>query len=84
MTLETKDELLLTMLFLGFRLFVGSLLSLPFIMASAGLPSPNAGRAGDNDLRVSVRFKAEPFSLPASSCMLCGMPERVLLDVAMR
>lgn len=43
MTLDTKEELLLTMLLLGFRLLSGSLLSFPFKTASAALPDPNAG-----------------------------------------
>jgi len=43
MTLDTKEELLLTMLFLGLRLFEGSLESLLGIGARAGLLSPNTG-----------------------------------------
>lgn len=43
MTLDTNDELLLTMLFLGLRLFEGSLESLLGIGARAGLLSPKTG-----------------------------------------
>lgn len=42
MTRETNEELLLTMLFFGFRLFGPSFTGRA---ASAGLPSPNAGAA---------------------------------------
>lgn len=43
MTRETKEELLLTMLFLGLRFLVGSLESFVLTRANAGFPSPKAG-----------------------------------------
>jgi len=46
MTLETNDELLLTMLFFGFLLLRGSLDSLPLTTLSAGLLCPNTGAGG--------------------------------------
>lgn len=79
MTLDTKDELLLTMLFFGFRRFEGSLLSLPFTTASAGFPSPNAGAWSPAKLANPLSLYCEPESLPAlySSCMLRGSADLV-------
>lgn len=47
MTLDTKDELLLTMLFFGFLFFV---VSFPKEGVRAALPSPNAGTFDDRVL----------------------------------
>lgn len=88
-TLETKEELLFTMLFFGFRFLDESLLSLPFtIGASAGFPSPKVGVKGGEEAENTLLLKVEPFSLAglwvASSCMLGGTAERVLVAVVTR
>lgn len=49
-TLETKEELLLSILFLGFRRLDGSLLSLPLMETREGLPSPKAGAGEGSDV----------------------------------
>lgn len=79
-TLDTNDELLLTMLFFGFRLLDGSLLSLPTMGAIAGLPSPKVCA----DVAVPLLRRAEPFSLWTSSCILGGTADFVLAAVAIR
>lgn len=60
-TLETNDELLLMILFLGFRRFKGSLDSLPLDMIRAGFPSPNDG----TDPKPLLLVYGELKSLPA-------------------
>jgi len=88
MTLETKEELLLTMLFFGFRLFAASLASFAGMGARAGLPSPNVGSPLGKEVDPASLLKTEPESLTGllgiSSLILCGTPERVLLKVLMR
>ena len=69
------------MLFLGFRLFDGSLASFVIIGASAGFPSPNPGAEVDKD---PLLLSAEPLSLCNSSCILAGTADLVLFDVAIR
>jgi hypothetical protein len=90
MTLDTNDELLLTMLLLGFLFFNGSLLSLPFSTASEGFPDPNAGAIpsrGDDAMPFAL---CEPESLAklfvscGDSWMLGGTCERVLAEVSSR
>ena len=58
MTRETKEELLLTMLFFGF-LLLSTVLSLEIVCDRATFPSPNAGT---EDLVLVI----EPFSLAVS------------------
>lgn len=84
-TRDTNEELLLTILFLGFRFLDGSLESLVLITASAGFPSPNVGENDAKDVVVPLLLRAEPLSLwMASSCMLACKAERVLLVVVTR
>lgn len=63
MTLETKEELLLTMLFFGFRFFAASLASLAGTGARAGLPSPNVGNPVGKDVDPASLLKVDPDSL---------------------
>lgn len=88
MTLDTKEELLLTMLLFGLRLLDGSLESLPLITVNAVLPSPNTGvfrpSSGDEAMPLAPY---EPTSLVwlfvscGDSCMLGGTCDRVLVRV---
>jgi hypothetical protein len=64
MTRETKDELLLMMLFFGFRLFSGSLLE---AAASATLPCPKPGVFVDT---LSLSLDQSIDSLPSLSLSL--------------
>lgn len=87
-TLETKEELLLTMLFFGFRFFAASLASFGATGARAGLPSPNVGSPVGKEVEPASLLKTEPDSLTGllgiSSLILCGTPENVLLKVVVR
>ena len=84
MTRDTNDELLLTRLFLGLRLFKGSLLSLPLLGDRSGFPSPNTGEdtlpADDGAARLAGGDSESAVWLcPSLGCswMLggCGAPE---------
>lgn len=61
MTRETKDELLLIILFLGFRLLSASF---EVVKVSERFPSPNAGVV--EDLVLAVEPNATLFALPLS------------------
>jgi hypothetical protein len=93
MTLDTNDELLLTILLFGFRFLRGSLLSFPFKTASAELPEPNAGawRPSRGAAVIPLPLTlCEPASLAwlldsfGDSSMLGGTCERALVLVSSR
>ena len=64
MTRETKEELLLMMLFFGFRLFSGSLFE---VAASATFPCPKLGVIAET---VSCSFDKSNDGLPSMSLSL--------------
>jgi hypothetical protein len=70
MTLETNEELLLTMLFLGLRLFDGSLESLLGIGAKAGLSPPNTAAVDEAKKEAESVVGVRGFSWAAERWLL--------------
>src|SRR5690242_20165712 len=86
MTLETNEELLLTILFFGLFLLLGSLETLPFTTSSAALSAPNTGvrrpSNGDDTKPFTPWDSASLVWLLDSCSAMGGTCDRVLFLVS--